>query len=531
MRAALSIGLLLAVSACSADEAAIQVSPTCRDDNECAGNQTCFRGQCTARSVASRLVADVEITPPSSSPLSRVQLLDVAFDTRFSADLDVPDPTRFDTIRVLDTSEAPIAARVAFTGRDRIVTRELDAQLLLDPDRDTGIALAAGTYDVRVLPTDAARRPGVEIRDFLVRPNGSLPRRDLVIPSTYRTVTGEVTRRTSMQVKIAGVTVHARSLGAGLPSTRAVTDTDGRFSILLPDTPDTSFELIAEPSDEQGLGWGFVQTITVLSPGRTVSIPLEETTDAVRGTLQLRVLGMGPQGAQPVAGAHVVLTASTGVDYRALTLEGVTDDDGRVVPVSGVGELTVLAARYHVLIEPPITGAWQVRRTRLDLSQVTNKLVVDKQLELPAKVHVRGTVASSLGQPVSEARLRFTPLDNSSRTTAGTTDTRGAYDVLLDAGSYVVTVAPTPNSRVNEPLPVGFARLEVPADVAERDAEPVLLPSGSVLRASIRDARGAPVADATFELYTQLDQVPISLGRTTSDARGAIELIVPVVGE
>lgn len=515
--------------ACSSNEASpTPVQETCSDDRDCSGEETCFRGQCTARSTSSRLVADVEITPASSSPLTRVQLLDVALDTNFQATLDVPDPTRFDVIRVLDPGNQPIAARVAFVGRERIATRELDAQLLLDPDRDTGIALAPGTYDVRVLPTDAAQRPGVEIRDFLVRSGASLTRRDLVIPGTYRTVQGEVTRRTSMQVKIAGVTVRARSISAGLPSTSAITDTDGRFALLLPDTPDTSFELVAEPSSEQGLAWGFVQTITVLAPGRTVAVPLEETTDAVRGTLQLRVLGMSDEGPQPVADAHVVLTASTGLDYRALVVEGVTDADGRVVPTSGSGDLTVLAARYHVLIEPPITGPWQVRRTRLDLSQVANKLVVDKQLELVAKVKVRGTVVSRLGLPVDQARLRFTPLDGSPRTTAGTTDSNGAYDVLLDAGSYVVTVAPTPNSRVNEPLPVGSARLDVPDDVVQRDAEPLVLPAGSVLRARVHDVRGAPLVGGAVELYGNREEVPISLGRATSDAQGEFELIVPV---
>lgn len=528
MRAWLILTSLLAAACASNDASPMFLQETCSVDDDCRGEETCFRGQCTAPSTASRLVADVEITPASSSALTRVQLLSVALDTQFVAELGLPEPTRFDVIRVLDPSDQPIAARVAFTGRERILTRELDAQLLLDPDRDTGISLNPGTYDVRVLPTDASRRPGVEIRDFLVRSGASLPRRDLVVPGTYRAVSGEVTRRTSMQVKIAGVTVRARSQGAGLPSTTAVTDTDGRFELLLPDTPDTSFELMATPDSEQGLAWGFTQTITVLAPGRTVAVPLEETTDTVRGTLQLRILGMSDRGAQPVAGAHVVLTASTGLDYRALTVEGVTNEDGRVVPIGGAGELTVLAARYHVLIEPPITGPWQVGRTRLDLSQVANKLVVDKQLELAAKVWVRGSVVSRQGQPVTEARLRFTPLDGSPRTTSGTTDSAGAYDVLLDAGSYVVTVAPTPNSRVSEPLPVGAARLDVAADAGQLDADRIVLPAGSILRATLRDVRGAPVTEAAVELYTRLEGVPISLGRTTSDALGDIELIVPV---
>ena len=495
----------------------------CSDDRECSVDQSCHRGQCLDVKPGVLANVDVEITPPSTALAARTQLLARDLDTNTETELVLPAPTLFGAIQVLGDMGEPIAARLTIRGHDRIPTRETDSILLLDSNRVTGVKLLPGLYDVRVLPTDAAKYPGIEIHDFEVRAGAMVPRRELTVPTRYRTLTGEVTRRTTNQYKIPGVTVQATSIGSGLLSTRATTDQDGRFSILLPETPDTSFVLTAVPAaDSLGApSWSFSQTITFGQSQREIVIPLEETTAEVRGRVRLRVLGVGPDGPIAVAGARVVLSATTGLDYRSFTVQAFTNGEGYLP------ETPLLSATYRVTVEPPVDSPFQPTETRLELGVLNNNLIVDKQLELAPKTAVRGVVQSSSGQPVASATLLFERATGAPRPVSTTTDGDGSYALALEGGSYVVTISPTSNSRVSEPLPVKTAAVEVPMGDAAFELPPFALDAGTLLRAIVRDASGSPVARADVELFARVAGRPISLGRAISDESGRVSLVVP----
>ncbi len=524
---------------CSSDAAANIVGPFCSSDRDCPSDEVCHRSQCLARNPSAVAGLDIEITPDDRGRLSRVQLLDQTFDAAEELVLTVPTPAGFGRLDVFDTPTrpaTPIPARVTFSGYGRIPTREIDATVLLDADRAIGVALLPGTYTVRVLP-DSPLLAGMEIRPFTV-PEAPILRRELeIISGTHPRVRGEVSRRTANQIKLAGVRVQARSLQTGMPSTVATTLEGGAYDLILPNTTDTTYLLTAQPPAESGAAsWTFAQTITVpRGSSRDVAIPLEETTSEVRGTLRLRALGMDEGAPAPVAGARVVLTALTGLDYRTLVLEGVTDEQGALV-VGGESAVPVLAARYAARVDPPLGSVWRTTDVELDLTGALNNVVIDKQVSLARKIEVRGLVISALGQAVTAARVRVESLDNSSApVVSAVTDASGAYQALVDPGRHLVTVTPTPNSKVAEALPVGLGDLVLDPQQATAEATPIYLAVGALVRGRAQDSAGAPLVRADVEVFRRLpvrvgvDEVvrAMSLGRVTTGADGSFSIVLP----
>lgn len=539
---ATALGVLaLLAAACSSDALTVPVGSFCSSDLDCDPDQSCHRGQCLSGIPTSVAGLDIEITPDDRGRLSRVQLLDQTLDASREAVLEVPAPALFRTFKVFDArTSSTIAARVTFRGYGRIPTREVDTTVLLDADRDTSLALLPDTYDVRVLPASSLLA-GMEIRGFVVQSTATVSRRDLVIDSArHARVSGDVSRRTSNQIKIQGVQVQARSLQTGMPSTLATTDTDGRYDIILPNTTDTTYVLTAQPLPGAGVqSWTFSQTITV-PPGtsRDVPIPLEETTDEVRGTLRLRVLGMDDGAPAPVADARVVLTALTGLDYRTLVLEGVTDDQGALLVGAGPtpSEIPVLAARYAVRVEPPPGSAWRTSTRELDLTGALNNVVIDKQVALERKIEVRGLVVSNQGQPVIDARVRIEAVQSGVPVVTAVTDARGAYRALVDPGHHLVTVTPTPNSKVGEALPVGFGEISIDAAAgAPVEVAPIYLAVGALVRGRARDNTGTALPRADVEVFRRIvvridgaDVVRVmSLGRVTTASDGTFSIVLP----
>lgn len=529
------VAVLLAANGCASSDEATAVGPSarCSSDVDCGDGTLCYVGQCLDRNTAAVRDIDVEITPPLSSDLARTQLVAIAFDPAVEATLEVGRPTLFRGLQVVDVPPHSISARVSFRGQGRIPTRELDTAVLLDAGRATDLSLLPSIYHVRLLPTDAERYPGVEILNFRVDAGGPVDGRILQVPSTYRVLRGDVSRRTTNQDKLAGIHVSARSTASGLPSTTVVTDRSGRFEILLPDTPDTTFVLTASlavsPTAPPPPSWGFEQTVTVLDKAlREISIPLDDTTDEVRGALRLRVLGVGAPGAAPekVVGARVVLTAQTGLDYRALVVEGTTDASGTLVDARGEPAVGLLSGRYAVRVEPPVTGAWRTKEVDLELL-LGQGLLLDQQIQLERKAEVSGSITSQQGQPVVGAQVRYAPLDGGPREGVTTTDDDGRYRVLVEPGEYVLSVTPVANSRVGEALPVGTARVSVIDDVVSFEAGLLTLPGGALVRGVVRAPDGTALARAQLEMFKRLGGLAVSVARLTTDADGRFAAILP----
>ena len=528
MRALGSTLLLAALVAC-ADATIIPVN-RCDTAEDCQGDRICLDYTCVDPSAGKVSGLDVEIAPPDGTPFAKTQLRGVTFDPdKGPTPLLLPEAVVYSRITLLNTAGQPIPARITFLGTDRIPTHEVDAVVETTSDRPGSARLLPGKYEVRVLPSDP-QIPGVHVRDWEVR--GGLPagqHRSFQVPSSYRRLRGEVRLRTSAVTKVPGVTVAARAVSSGLPSTRAVTGLDGRFELMLPDTRDNVFEISATPLDPAGAAWSFLTEVALIDETEFV-IGLEQSSDAVRGQLRLRVMGRGQAGPEPVPHAHVTLTASTSVPYRSFRLEGATDEDGFFRPPASATSTSamILASSYIVRVEPDSSSAFQGEEVVLNLPAQATTLL-DKQIELRPKVRVRGTLRSPLGQLVGGATLRFESTEDHARTVNAATNQEGVFEVALPGGDYFVVVSPVSNSKLSEILPVSTTSLfvpDVPDGVAVLEILPITLERGTLVTGQVFG--GGLLEGAHVELIRTIDGRAISLGRADSDPFGEVQFVLPL---
>ncbi|MFO0726891.1 MAG: carboxypeptidase-like regulatory domain-containing protein [Myxococcota bacterium] len=527
MRSLLAL-LGLFCAGCAAD-VAIVASYRCDASAPCESGLICLDGTCVQPGLGTASGLDVEITPPDGAPFAKSQMFGVAFTPEEGpTHLLLPAAVYFSQVTLIDANLSPQPARITILGHDRIPGHEVDTVVETTRVRPGSVRLVPGAYEARVLPSDPTI-PGIHVPDWVVRASADPDQhRSFQIPSAYRKLRGEVRLRTSMLTKLGGVTVSARAVTSGLPSTRVTTGPDGRFELWLPDTKDNRFEVTAVPSDPNDLpAWSFSEEIAVIDNTEFV-IGLEQSSDAVRGGLRLRVLGTGGVAPEGVANAHVTLTASTSLAYRSFRLEGTTDAMGYFVPggASPQNGVQILAARYLVEIEPDSTSPYQSTAVLLDLP-ASGAALVDKQIPLTPKAHVRGTVRSRLGQRVDGAALRFESALEDGRTVNAATDAEGAFDVALSPGDYLVAVSPVSNSKVNEILPPTAVRVTVPADALAIDLPPLTLGRGTQATGVVVGA-GAGIAGASIEIFRPLDGRAISLGRVVSEADGSFQLALPL---
>lgn len=523
---ALGSTLILAALAGCADAALVAVN-RCDSDVDCQGGRICLDYTCVDPSQGKVSGLDVEIAPPDGTPYAKTQIRGVTFDPELGpTNLLLPEAAVFSQITLLNTAGQPIAARITFLGSDRIPTHEVDAVVETTRDRPGSARLLPGKYEVRVLPSDP-QIPGVHVRDWEVR--GGLPQgqhRSFQVPTSYRRLRGEVRLRTSAITKVPGVTVAARAVASGLPSTRVTTGLDGRFELMLPDTRDNVFEITATPLEPAGAAWSFQTEVALIDETEFV-IGLEQSSDAVRGQLRLRVMGRGQAGPEPVPHAHVTLTASTSVPYRSFRLEGTTDDEGFFRPPASATSTSamILASSYVVRVEPDSSSAFQGQEFVLNLPAQATTLL-DKQIELRPKVRVRGTLRSPLGQLVGGAALRFESTRDIARTFNAATDLEGGFEVALASGEYFVVVSPASNSKISEILPVSSTILEVPDDAAALEIPPITLERGTLVTGQVFGA--GLIQGAHVELIRTVDGRAISLGHADSDERGQVQFVLPL---
>jgi hypothetical protein len=525
--------LWLSFLACG-DEDASSPPPTsepCFSSSDCQSGAVCFDNECVDLPDGELRGIHVEITPPAAAPYVRTQLLDQTIPVGAGrVRFELTSPTTFDPVSVLDADNRPIAARLSLFGRERVPGRELEATLRVLPERPSAVGLLPGEYDVRVLPDDTARYPGIDVQGWEVRPSASPRPREFVLPRTYRTIRGEVTLRTAGNVKLDGVIVRARSIPSNLPSTSAVTADGGRFEIALPETRDTTFRLSAELPAELQPAWGFDQIVTVPESGsRTVTVRLEETTDAIRGLLRLRIFGRGPAGPEPVSGASITLTASSSVDFRSFRISATTDGQGYAFVRSdqGAEPLALLAASYDLSIDPPPSSPYRRTSTVLPLTTLAPNVPSDKQIELTLRPLVKGSVLSGFGLPVAGAAVQFERLEGGPALVLTTSGEDGLFEARLDPGDHAARISPTAESKRGEVLPASFAIIQVP-DRAEHELPALSLEPGTILEGEVAGGvDGAPVPRSEVQLFVTSGGRTFSLGRAATDGSGRFGMIVP----
>lgn len=522
---------LALLSACDLSEATQFRPDRCVVDDDCGEGRSCREMLCV--DLVNRRVAQLsaELTPPPTAQgLARTQVRALALPEGGEVlDFELPEAASFENTRVIDgESQEPVAASVIISAKDRIPGREVDVRLSVSPSQTGAFRLVPGTYSARVLPLEGGR-PGLEVQSWVVGRAGPSSVKEFVLGARSRRLFGEVTLRTSRQAKLPGVRVRAIALPSGLSSTEAVSDSEGRYEIELPDTEDTAFQLTGTPSDTTRPAWAFRQVVNVpRDEARRLDIGLEATSEASIGVLGLSIIGLRARGAvpEPVAQATVTLTATTTLVTRSFALRGLTNEDGRVVSESTGEPLLILAARYRVEIEPPPGALYARTSTIIDLSLTGPSIATDRQIALPPRPEVRGRITSSLGQSLVAAAVSIDDLDRVIRPVQVATDARGDFSAHLDPGRYLIRIEGGQTQESSEAHPVAFARLDVPPAASTVEFLHSL-PAGRVVRGQVTAPAGrGRAAEVGIELFLELEGRAVALGRTSTRMDGSYELVI-----
>ncbi|MBI2378376.1 MAG: hypothetical protein HYV07_30535 [Deltaproteobacteria bacterium] len=509
------LALIACASACSneAKEAAgplDEVRIPCGVDADCPIGFFCGFDVCEEKRHPVELTSVfVELVPPEGSSYARTQLISTV---EAGAALVLPAAKLFDPVVVLDGKGVPISARVAIAGEARIPGLELEPPVLVLPERPGRIVLGPGRYRAHVVPIDSAV-PGMLVRAWDVSAGGAPTEKQFRLPEVFPRLAGEVTTRGSRDSKRANVRVRAFAVESGLASTEAISDELGRFELLMPKTDETSFRVVAIPSEKAA--WTYEQVV-VLTPGddRRLDVPLDDTPVESRGRVRLRVLGVGANGPEPAAGLRITLTASIAPEFKKFTVEGTTGPDGTLRGGASDGELEILAAHYVVSVRSPARSPFRSTSVLLDLTGARPQLVSDAQLVLKPRVKTT-TMVSRRGRAVANAQLELESA--SGEVTSDHSDGEGRTTWLLDPGPYLAKV-------FGEGVPIDLRTIEI-EDTSFVDLE-LELADAVELGGRVFGTLGEPLADVTVGVFGHVGDRTATLGQTRSGRDGSFSMLL-----
>jgi hypothetical protein len=389
------------------------------------------------------------------------------------------------------------------------------------------VRLLPGTYAVRISLNDRSA-PGFETTGFVVRNEDVRQTKEFRVPDSYRTLSGIVVNALSTSAPIEGVLVEAIGKRSGLPSTQAITDATGAYSIQLPDTPETQFLLTARVANAVATDWSFQEEVRVDASIREKLIELEQVDDARRGCLKLQIFGKG-NVPEPIANANVTLTASTtaGLETRRYSISGVTNSDGLMVvqnPGTCVDSVPFLDEHYLVEVQTPQQSPFASTKSVLELEGQA-----DEQVLLELRTRVAGIVVSASNRPVADALLELLPLDERARTFDAETGPDGSFVADVDPGLYLVVIRP-PQLQSGELLPVHTVVQEI-AEAGQVELGTIELPEGTEVFGAVRGQQpgGQSVAmeRARVEFFVHQQTQTISIARTFTDSAGSYSVVLP----
>ena len=500
----------------------------CLSPNDCGPGLVCVGGRCQSTKAGGPKDIHVEVGPPAGSGFPRTQILEATL-TSGTLNLDLDRPAEFG-VQVL-AGEQPISATLVAFGEDRIPNRTADVTRNIRGENPTTLRLRPGTYSVRLIPNNR-ELPAFEALGFTVRDSSVRQEKEFVVPPSYRVLTGNVESSVTGQV-LSGVSVQAFSKTTGLPSTIDISDEQGEYELLLPGTSETSFLLIAELADPAGPSWRFEQTVKVeADTGREKVIDLEPTGSELQGRAEITVLSAG-NIPEPILNASVVLTATSalGLDTRVYRISGVTNRSGLVTTTVGddsVTELPLLAERYLYRVETPADSLYASAQGTLDLSATGPGVVLSEQIELSPRPRVRGTVVSSVGNPVGQALIELIPLETNGRPFDAETSDQGAFELPVDQGRYLMMIRP--DGARNPMLPVHVTEIEV-ADSPQMELPIIQLPPGVIIAGRVTGLGAGPLSGARVEFFIHRQDHTLSIARTNTGSGGTYSVVLPDSGD
>ncbi|MEO1228580.1 MAG: carboxypeptidase-like regulatory domain-containing protein [Myxococcota bacterium] len=444
----------------------------------------------------------------------------MVFSTDEAALLTLTEPVLYDTW-VLDANGAAVDADLAFQPSNPIAERPLALTHRARSSRAARVPLPPGNYAIRIAPLDPDI-PSVDVTDFVVTPGRDLRLKELFLPDDFRRLRGPVRSRVSTSDVIIGVEVTATGLQSGLMSTTDTSDDDGEYELLLPESSDTAFRVRASLPDRLQPSWEYEQIIRVPDgENREKSIDLDIPSDALRGTVQIEVLGVETRDVRPVADARVTLTASvtTDIEGRVYTVSGRTDADGRLI-VAGTTDIPMLRGSYEVLMTPPSDSPFaRIVDTTLTLDAIGNGVSQNVQLVTGRRPRVRGRILDGDRLPIPFAEVILSASDGTLREFDALADEDGVFELTADPGRYVMVVSPRTTTSL-------FARravtIEVPEQQSDVRLEPTILGSPEPVRAFVRTPDGLPVPHVEITLFGELAGLRYVLTRATSGPDGQL---------
>lgn len=468
------------------------------------------------------------VSPPAGSELSRYTQRFSEFSTPPEGGLQIrlPQSRAFD-LRVLQTDGRLVASKLSFYDQSHIAGHQLVASLYVSANgQNNSLRLPETDLNVLIRPSDPAL-PDIDAGRVTLE-RGSPNTLDFTIPSQFRVLHGRVHSALSEGEARSAVTVRAVGRDSGLKSTESITDSDGRFRLLLPQSADTVFILSAIPPASEAPTWAFEAPIPAPTALDTeMNIPLEDVSSQRKGEITLQVVGFQPRAdSLPVEGAEVTLTATVaglkaGPQHR---LRGSTDKDGRVL-LSGSNQtqLPLLAAIYQVKVTPPPNSHFEPYQSRLDLRELSPGAAESHQLVLPLRHKMTGQWRLADQSPLAEAWFSIYPLDPSHENPSAVdvaTQADGRFQAYLDPGRYLV-VLPAASTKH------AVALFEFQMPKADFQAPSATLQNGERWQGQIAAGTPETLSKTHVAVFLELRGRTLELSQSQVDATGRFELYLP----
>jgi hypothetical protein len=528
----------------------------CRSDADCASGKACYTELGICLDVAPEgLAFSVYVEPEAGAGFLPVVFDNAKTDAQGAIDLQVPAPIEIKGVCAF-APENPdqavlelVGGRIIAATPTSICGMALKSEARVSDRQEVGhdwtfslFVLPHVPYTLTFLPderpnsVDLTALPTFVSAGVFDEPVTNyrflLPSKQAYIAST---IVGVVTFDTEGLLPVQNAVV--TGFAGGIKGTKAVTDSQGRFKVVLP--PDEwGLTLRVEPvaKDATFVGREFYYD-ALPKDLRTVRLVLGEQPQKYR--LLVHVYGVSGQDIVPVPLAGVIAerVGQGEIGYQA----SVTGKDG-------VAPMTLFAGSYRVVVTSPMDSPFATKEFMVNVSS-------DNQVfhaQLPKRSVVKGVVASvDENTPVSSAvvtvqtnslfALSGEPSSAPEVSTTVVTDENGAFSVMLDPGRYAVTVVPPAGSKL--------ARFSQPLlEVGEEDLFlKISLPKGVLVKGKVRSAvDGVPLPTAQVQFYFKVGaqggysgtwslqdsafgQVVQLAGFTKSDNLGQFQVMLPPI--
>lgn len=359
-----------------------------------------------------------------------------------------------------------------------------------------------------------------------------LPQKQAYIAST---VTGVVTLDSEGQSPVRNAVV--TGFAGGLKGTKATTDSQGRFKVVLPpDEWGVTLRVEPDPKDATFVGREFYFDAL---PQDLKGVHLVLGKQPQKYRLLVHVYGVSGQDLMPVplAGVKMQRLGEGELEYHA----SATGKDG-------VAAFTLFGGSYRLVVTPPADAEFASKEFFVDV--ISDNQVFHAQLG--RRSLVRGVVLSADQKtPVPSAivtiqtnkvsALSGSPSSGTEMSASVITDNDGLFSVMLDPGLYAVTVVPPASSKL--------ARFSQPVlEIGEEDLFlKISLPHGVLVRGTVTSSLdGAPLPDTRVQFYFKVNppsrfsepwslqdsafgQVVQLAGFTNTDTLGQFQLTLPPI--